>query len=283
LCPVNTLKASQGSGTVIDPSGIILTNKHVIAGTLGCLVGFIDDFNDEPYFGERQIADILKTSPNNDIAILKIRNPQNEKLTSIDIAQGDSNIRLGTEITIYGYPAKFGTKITYTNGDFSGVDGNYLKTTAILEYGNSGGGAYLKDGTFIGIPSAVVKGELNALGYILSVDTINTWLGNSSIIYSDTNDNTYSRVSVLEDMELDKLDSLKLFIPETDAKGDLSVPVEEQEEYQSEETQEESTVIESAEQNQQTEFEEKEQKSEGFVVKLKNFFRNIFQWIVNLF
>ncbi len=250
LCPINTQMASQGSGTVIDSSGIILTNKHVIAGTLGCLVGFIDDFNDEPYFGERQIADILKVSSNQDIAILKIRNPQNKKLASIDMTKGNSNLRLGTKITIYGYPAKFGTNITYTSGDFSGTDGSYLKTTAILEYGNSGGGAYLKDGTFIGIPSAVVKGELNALGYILSINTINSWLGNTSIVSGGTSNNQYSRVSILEDIDLKKLGALKLFIPDTDAKGDLSASTKNQssqnieEQPQSNQVQEESVIIE---------------------------------------
>ena len=249
-------KASQGSGTIIDSNGTILTNKHVIAGTLGCLVGFISDFNDEPYFGERQIADITKVSPNQDIAILKIRNPQNKALPNVDITKGNSNLRLGIKITTYGFPAKFGTKVTYTSGDFSGTDGNYIKTTAILEYGNSGGGAYLKDGTFIGIPSAVVRGELNALGYILSINTINSWLNNSSITYGDTNNNNYSRVSVLEDIDLNKLGALKLFIPDTDTKGNLVAPTVGQsaqktgEQPKNNQTQKESTIIESADTNQ---------------------------------
>lgn len=296
LCPVDANKGSQGSGTVIDSSGIILTNKHVIAGTLGCLVGFINDFNDEPYFGERQIADILKVSSNQDVAILKIRNPQNKKLTSIDIAKGNSNLRLGTKITIYGYPAKFGTNITYTSGDFSGTDGSYLKTTAILEYGNSGGGSYLKDGTFIGIPSAVVKGELNALGYILSINTINSWLGNSSMAYGGTSNNNYSRVSVLEDIDLNKLGSLKLFIPETDASGSLSAPVapaapatnqktqKVAEPSQPSQPQRESTVIESTNNSQQEVITNQspipsEKKQEAKVSWVKRFFL----WITNLF
>lgn len=226
LCPVDEYSASQGSGTVIDSSGTILTNKHVVAGTLGCLVGFIDDFGDEPYFGGRQIADIVKTSSTQDVAILKIRNPNNTKLSYVDIADGSSNISLGTKITTYGYPAQFGTKITYTSGDFSGEDGSYLKTTAILEYGNSGGGAYLKNGTFIGIPSAVVKGELNALGYILSINTINAWLGNGYVAYDDSNNNQYSRVSVLEDIDLNELDALELFIPKTDEEGNITTPAQ---------------------------------------------------------
>lgn len=254
LCPVDSRKASQGSGTIIDSTGTILTNKHVIAGTLGCLVGFIDNYYDEPYFGERHIADIIKVSPTQDIAILKIRNPKNIKLTYVDITKGSSNLSLGSQLTTYGYPAKFGTKITYTSGDFSGTDGNYLKTTAILEYGNSGGGAYLKNGTFVGIPSAVVKGELNALGYLLSINTINAWLGTSSVVLGTTN-NKYSRVSVLEDIDLNELDSLKLFIPNTDEKGDLvPTPTEQNQQEPAEqpqiteqqnESQDESVVIES--------------------------------------
>lgn len=253
LCPVDTQKASQGSGTIIDSSGTILTNKHVVAGTLGCLIGFIGDFNDEPYFGERHIADILKVSPDQDIAILKIRNPQNKTLPNIDIARGSSSLRLGAKITTYGFPAKFGTKVTYTSGDFSGTDGTYIKTTAILEYGNSGGGAYLKDGTFIGIPSAVVRGELNALGYILSINTINAWLGNSIITYGDTGNNQYSRVSILEDIDLKTLDSLKLFVPDTDAKGNFVNPATNKntqkitEQPKNNQRHKESTIIESVE------------------------------------
>ena len=215
ICPLDEKRASQGSGTVIDSSGTILTNKHVIEGTLGCLVGFINDFNDEPYFGDRQIADILKISSNEDVALVKIRNPQNRQLQYIDITSGNSsNLRLGAKILTYGYPAKFGTNITYTSGDFSGTNGSYLKTTAIIEHGNSGGGAYSKDGIFIGIPSAVIKGELNALGYVLSIKTINNWLGNTAIVYNNKTSNDYSRVSsVLENIDLKKLGSLELVVP----------------------------------------------------------------------
>jgi len=218
ICPVSSTMASQGSGTVINSTGLILTNKHVIDGTSGCLVGFIDDYNDEPYFGDRQIADIYKISSDTDVAVLKLRNPSNATLASINISQSNSgSIKLGEILTTYGYPAKFGTKITYTSGDFSGVDGSYLKTTAIIEHGNSGGGAYLKNGTFIGIPTAVVKGSLNSMGYLLSVNKVNSWLNNSSLAYNSGSSNNYSRVSsILENIDLDTLGSLNLFIAEDD-------------------------------------------------------------------
>ncbi|MFH1522463.1 MAG: serine protease [Patescibacteria group bacterium] len=214
ICPVSKTMASQGSGTVINSTGLILTNKHVIDGTYGCLVGFIDNYGDEPYFGDRQIADIYKVSSDTDVAVLKLRNPSNKNLTSISISQSNSSsIKLGEILTTYGYPAKFGTNITYTSGDFSGVDGNYLKTTAIIEHGNSGGGAYLKNGSFIGIPTAVVKGSLNSMGYLLSVNKVNSWLNNSVAYNNNSNNNNYSRVSaILDDIDLNALDSLDLFV-----------------------------------------------------------------------
>ena len=214
ICPVSSTMASQGSGTVIDSKGTILTNKHVIDGTPGCLVGFIDSYGDEPYFGDRQIADIYKVSGNSDVAVLKLRNPSNKSLASVNISQGNSSsIKLGEILTTYGYPAKFGTKITYTSGDFSGVDGDYLKTTAVIEHGNSGGGAYLKNGAFIGIPTAVIKGSLNSMGYLLSVNTVNSWLNNSIAYNSNSNNNDYSRVSaMLDNMDLNALGSLGLFV-----------------------------------------------------------------------
>jgi hypothetical protein len=301
LCPFDSRRASQGSGTVINSSGTILTNKHVVAGTLGCLVGFVDKFSDEPYFGNRQIAEVIRVSPSYDVALLKIRNPNNRRLVSIDVSRSSRKASLGDEVTTYGYPAKFGTKMTFTSGDFSGVDDEYIKTTAILEYGNSGGGAYLKDGTYIGIPSAVVRGELNALGYILSIDVIRAWMNNSSVASSDTGRNRYSRVSVLEDIDLEELDSLKLFIPDTDSKGDLDSPVVptnpgqgdasvHRDDQSSEVIQfrEESTVIEPEESSpeeelpkteDQTQQEQSSEKSDDDAPWWKRFWR----WLVNLF
>ncbi|OIO47346.1 MAG: hypothetical protein AUJ28_00930 [Parcubacteria group bacterium CG1_02_37_51] len=206
ICPLDSKRASQGSGTIINSDGTILTNKHVVDGTLGCLVGFIDGANDQPYFSDRHIADITKVSSSSDIAILKLRNPNKSNLTAINITTGNSNVvNLGNKITTYGYPADFGEKITYTSGDFSGYNGDYLKTTAILEHGNSGGGAYLANGTFIGIPSAVISGSLNSMGLVLSINKINSWMNNTSLARDDSN-NSYARVSsLLEDIDLNTL------------------------------------------------------------------------------
>ena len=261
-CPLNEEWYSIGSGTIIDPNGTILTNKHVIANTEGCLVKFVDSYKDEPYFNDRQIADIIKISTDADIAILKLRNPSKKILTYIDITRGNSDIlSLGDKISTYGYPTKFGSKITSTRGEFSGVEGDFLKTTAIIDKGNSGGGAYLQDGSFVGIPTKVFSGTFNVLGGILSVNKVKNWLSGAPIAYNDKSYNEYSRVSsVLENIDLKKLDTLKLFISDTDTRGNNITPViapttnqnaqKTTEQPKNSQTQKESTIIESTDTNQ---------------------------------
>jgi len=76
--------------------------------------------------------------------------------------------------------------------------------------------------------------------------------------YGSTNNNNYSRVSVLEDIDLNKLGSLKLFIPDTDAKGDLTTSVKNQDlqktadQSQSNQTQKESNIVGAADKKQKT-------------------------------
>ena len=76
------------------------------------------------------------------------------------------------------------------------------------------------DGTFIGIPTAVMKGDLNSMGYILSVNKINSWLNNSPMAYNYNDNNRYARVSILEDIDLSTLDSLDLFISSEDTSNE---------------------------------------------------------------
>ncbi|GEM_PF-4244336 len=190
ICLVSKTSGKQGTGTIIDPKGIILTNKHVVEGTKGCVVGFINNADDDPLYDE--VADIAKISGDEDIALLKIKNPSNKSFPALNISGGViNNKNLGNKLMIYGYPGIGGTKLTYSEGSVGGFGsakeglGNYIKTTAVIEHGNSGGGAYLvRDGSFIGIPSAGIKGELASIGYILSINKIKSWLSSPGLAYN---------------------------------------------------------------------------------------------------
>lgn len=193
VCPDDYGNWFSGSGTIIDPKGIILTNKHVVTDGKGgiikyCIIGIIESINKEPNFGTKENLNISETkyytsTTDMDAAILYINNPTNKIYTYVDIWNSDSNtLQFGNKIETIGFPSIGGSTITYTSGDFSGFGStsddtqNYLKTTAILEHGNSGGAAYNSNGQFIGIPTMVVSGTLNSMGYILSANSIKNWL-----------------------------------------------------------------------------------------------------------
>lgn len=209
---------SQGSGTVIDEYGTILTNKHVISGTLGkCSVGFISDEDDSPAFSEVAYVKSISNdqSPNGDMAILKINNPYNKKFTAVDIYKGNSDSLKTSVDTIFpfGYPDEdqFGSHITVTEGPYSGKGttvkdcnsrivnvSNFFKTTAVVYHGNSGGGAYQKNtGYFMGIPSRgtscypEIPSQIN---YILSVNSIKRWLSRLPGTYN-VSQNNYSNLA----------------------------------------------------------------------------------------
>lgn len=177
-----------------------MTNKHVVTDQYGgiintCFIGFVSSASEEPSFGTKDNYNLAEvkyytTTKEMDAAILYLANPANKSYSYINIWNSDSNkLELGDKIEVIGYPSIGGSTITYTSGDFSGFgsksDGtqNYLKTTAILEHGNSGGAAYNAKGQFIGIPTMVISGSLNSLAYILSVNSIKNWL--SGILGSD--------------------------------------------------------------------------------------------------
>lgn len=180
----------SGSGTIIDPKGIILTNRHVVEGALKniCIIGFLESINQEPNFGTKDnpnLAEVkyITTDKSMDSAILYLENKNNQSFPYVNIWNSNSSsLKFGDKIEVVGYPGIGGSTITYTSGDFSGFgslsDGtqNYIKTTAMLEHGNSGGSAYNQRGEFVGIPSMVVTGSLNSISYVLSVDSIKKWL-----------------------------------------------------------------------------------------------------------
>lgn len=201
----------SGSGTIIDPKGIILTNRHVVEGAYKniCFIGFLESINQEPNFGpdsDPYLAEVkyITTAKDMDAAVLYLDNKSNKTFPYVNIWSSNSNsLKFGDKIEVVGYPGIGGSTITYTSGDFSGFgsqsDGtqNYVKTTALLEHGNSGGSAYNQRGEFVGIPSMVVTGSLNSISYVLSVDSIKKWL--SGFLGGDYKQEIIEQKPIIED------------------------------------------------------------------------------------
>jgi len=185
---------SSGSGTIIDSKGVILTNKHVVTDKSGgiiktCVIGFVESINKEPNFGTEgnyNLAEVkyYTTADDMDAAILYLQNPTNKNYPYINIWNSNSDsLQFGEKLEVIGFPGVGGSTITYTSGNFSGYGSasiglqNYLKTTAWIGHGNSGGAAYNESsGSFVGIPTLSFAENGDTMNYLLSINSIKTWL-----------------------------------------------------------------------------------------------------------
>ena len=166
-----------GSGTIISEDGLILTNAHVVLSDryyeVVDLIVSITKEEDEP--PERMFyADVIQADAQLDLAVIKVRSDLSggaANFASLGIQPvplGDSDsLSLGDSIVIIGYPGIGGETITLTRGEVSGFTsetpyGNraYIKTSATIAGGNSGGLAANPQGEIIGVPSAVGTGDI---------------------------------------------------------------------------------------------------------------------------
>lgn len=166
-----------GSGTIISDDGLILTNAHVILSDryyeVVDLVVSITEEQDRPPV-PMFYADVIQADEPLDLAVIKVRStldggPANFSALGIDpVPLGNSeSLRLGDPIVIIGYPGIGGETITLTRGEVSGFTseagyGNraFIKTSATIAGGNSGGLASTPQGEIIGIPTQVGSGNI---------------------------------------------------------------------------------------------------------------------------
>lgn len=164
-----------GSGSIISPDGLILTNAHVVLSDrffqVEAIGIAITDHEDQPPV-LRYYADVLQYDEDLDIAVIKISTDLNGNpvdtaslnLPFIPLGNAD-DLSLGDSITILGYPGIGGETITLTRGEVSGFTsepgrGNraFIKTNATIAGGNSGGMAADSEGYLIGIPTQLGYG-----------------------------------------------------------------------------------------------------------------------------
>ena len=145
-----------GSGFIIDSSGIIVTNNHVIKGAEDILVRIEG--------GQEYEAKVIGADPLSDLAILKIKS--NEKFKPVKF--GDSNkARIGDWVIAIGNP--LGLSGTVTAGIISARNRNigmsryedFIQTDASINQGNSGGPLFNMNGDVIGINTAIIGREGN--------------------------------------------------------------------------------------------------------------------------
>lgn len=139
-----------GSGFVIDPAGVIVTNVHVIEGADEIWATFHD--------GTRLAATIIGTDPQTDIAVLRVEPPA----PLVAVPFGDSEaLRIGDWVIAIGNPFGLGGSVTLgiisaRNRDLNaGPLDDYLQTDTAINTGNSGGPLFNLAGEVIGVNTAI--------------------------------------------------------------------------------------------------------------------------------
>ncbi|PHZ85061.1 serine protease [Paremcibacter congregatus] len=145
-----TTRQSLGSGFVIDPSGIIVTNNHVIDKA--------DEIMIKMHDGREFEAKLIGKDDKLDLAVLKVES--DKPLPYVKFGD-DSKSRIGDWVLAIGNPYSLGGTITAgiisaRNRDInSGPYDKYIQTDASINRGNSGGPMFNLDGEVIGINTAI--------------------------------------------------------------------------------------------------------------------------------
>jgi len=172
---------SLGSGVVISPTGLVITNNHVIEDSdFGTAFGQITVEalqRVDRAASDAVPAEVVIRNEACDLAVVRVMGaPPAHFIDLLNTTPIDASF-MERHIRVLGYPPLGGGTITVTRGIVSGFDeaGN-LKTDAEINPGNSGGAAIDDLDTFLGIPSFVVADTLGKLGFIISIDRIKEWL-----------------------------------------------------------------------------------------------------------
>jgi Do/DeqQ family serine protease len=169
--PRNQIQRSLGSGVIVEGSGLIVTNNHVIEGADEIKVSLADK-------REFDAAVVLKDA-RTDLAVLKIAGAH-EKFPFLDFANSDA-LQVGDVVLAIGNP--FGVGQTVTHGIVSAVARTqvgisdyqfFIQTDAAINPGNSGGALVGLDGKLVGINTAIFSrsGGSQGVGFAIPANMV---------------------------------------------------------------------------------------------------------------
>ena len=148
-----------GSGFIVDKSGIVLTNNHVVAGADEVIVRLPDN----RHFAAR----VLGSDPPTDVAVVKIDKPPDD-LQAVTLGDSD-RVRVGDYVLAIGNPLGMGQTVTMgivsaknrvigeKLGDIDPRYEDFIQTDAAINQGNSGGPLFNFRGEVIGINAAIIN------------------------------------------------------------------------------------------------------------------------------
>jgi Do/DeqQ family serine protease len=159
--PGERAQRSLGSGVIVDASGIVVTNNHVIENAETVRISLAD---------KREFdADVLLRDPRSDLAVLRIKDGR-EKFPAVELGNSDET-EVGDIVLAIGNP--FGVGQTVTQGIVSAVARTqvgvsdyqfFIQTDAAINPGNSGGALVDLAGRVVGINTAIYSRSGGSLG-----------------------------------------------------------------------------------------------------------------------
>ncbi|MDX1991584.1 MAG: serine protease [bacterium] len=178
---------SGGSGTIVDSTGVIFTNRHVIEDADDLAIFMLEDINQRPEL--RYFATPIEVSRDLDFAVLQIDRDEDgdnidpDDLTLPAITNFGTDVSRGDDIYAFGYPAIGDALLVVTRGSITTIESGRVsgeqvhiryQTDAIIAPGNSGGLMVNGDGQFIGIPTLVTSDETTGtqLGGVIPIQAV---------------------------------------------------------------------------------------------------------------
>ncbi|WP_393978902.1 DegQ family serine endoprotease [Xanthobacter agilis] len=151
--------SSLGSGFVIAPTGLIVTNNHVIADADEIYANFND--------GTKLKAELIGRDTKTDLALLRVK--PDKPLTAVKFGNSEK-LRVGDWVMAIGNPFGLGGTLTVgvvsaRNRDInSGPYDNFIQTDAAINRGNSGGPLFNMEGEVVGINTAIISPSGGSIG-----------------------------------------------------------------------------------------------------------------------
>ena len=176
--PREQVSRSLGSGVIVDPSGLIMTNNHVIEGATEVKVSLADKREFE--------AEIVLKDSRTDLAVLRIKEPR-ESFAALAFANSDE-VQVGDIVLAVGNP--FGVGQTVTHGIVSAVARTqvgitdyqfFIQTDAAINPGNSGGALVNMSGRLVGINTAIFSrsGGSQGIGFAIPSNMVSVVAGSA--------------------------------------------------------------------------------------------------------
>jgi Do/DeqQ family serine protease len=165
------MQRSLGSGVMVDPSGLVVTNVHVIEGADEVKVSLSDKREFE--------AEIVLKDPRSDLAVLRLKGAH-ERFPTLDFANSDE-LMVGDIVLAIGNP--FGVGQTVTHGIISALARTqvgitdyqfFIQTDAAINPGNSGGALVDMTGKLAGINTAIFSrsGGSQGIGFAIPANMV---------------------------------------------------------------------------------------------------------------